>query len=100
MLRSLIRARHGYGTKTLWAVMVWNPRGRVERGSFAYRTGNWLIPEEHDGPAFTRRFGSWSSDFNLPIKEDLGLAVSEIFYDTPFYNASPFTIGFRNLLEV
>ncbi|MGY4558732.1 tyrosinase family protein [Bacillus thuringiensis] len=72
---------------------------RVESGQFAYKTGNWPIPEEHGGPALTRRFGSWSSNFNLPIKEDLDLAMNEIFYDTPPYNASPFTIGFRNRLE-
>ncbi|MEK5500464.1 tyrosinase family protein [Bacillus sp. FSL M8-0168] len=72
---------------------------RVESGPFAYKTGNWPIPEDHHGPALTRRFGSWLPNFNLPTKEDLDLAMGEIFYDTPPYNSSPFTIGFRNRLE-
>ncbi|MCI0458471.1 MAG: tyrosinase family protein [Gemmataceae bacterium] len=72
---------------------------QVGNGPFAYKTGNWPIPVEHDGPALTRRFGNWLPDFKLPTKEDLALAMGEIFYDTPHYNSSPFTLGFRNRLE-
>lgn len=72
---------------------------RVDNGPFAYKTGNWSIPIEHDGPALTRRFGSWLPNFNLPTKDDLNMAMSEVLYDTPPYNSSPFTTGFRNRLE-
>ncbi|CCF17084.1 tyrosinase [Brevibacillus laterosporus GI-9] len=73
---------------------------RVGSGPFAYKNGNWPIPEDHDGPALTRRFSSWSENFNLPTKDDLDLALlGEIYYDTPPFNPSPFTIGFRNRLE-
>jgi len=72
---------------------------RVGTGQFPYEKGNWPIPIEHDGPALTRRFGSWPRIATLPTREDLGLAMSETFYDTPPYSVSPFTIGFRNRIE-
>jgi len=70
---------------------------RVASGPFAYSKGNWPIPERHDGPALRRQFGVWTP--TLPTTEDLTLAMSETFYDTPNFNSSPFTIGFRNRLE-
>jgi tyrosinase len=70
---------------------------RVASGPFAFSKGNWPIPKGHDGPALRRQFGVWTS--TLPTTQDLTLAMSEIFYDTPNFNSSPFTIGFRNRLE-
>jgi tyrosinase len=70
---------------------------RVATGPFAYRTGNWPIPPENDGPALLRQFGNIVS--SLPTPDDLKLAMAEAFYDTPYYNSSPFTLGFRNRLE-
>jgi tyrosinase len=70
---------------------------RVATGPFAYSTGNWPIPPENDGPALQRQFGVIVP--NLPTPEDLNLAMNEAFYDTPYYNSSPFTLGFRNRLE-
>ncbi|HEX7997868.1 MAG TPA: tyrosinase family protein [Pyrinomonadaceae bacterium] len=70
---------------------------RVATGPFAYSTGNWPIPEGMDGPALRRRFGGTMP--TLPTKDDLALAMNEAFYDTPNYNSSPFTLGFRNRLE-
>jgi tyrosinase len=35
----------------------------------------------------------------LPTEDDLKLAMNEIFYDTPNYDQTPFTVGFRNRLE-
>lgn len=70
---------------------------QVTTGPFAYRTGNWTIPENHDGPALRRQFGGTLP--TLPTKEDLALAMAEIFYDTPPFNSNPFTIGFRNRIE-
>lgn len=72
---------------------------RVATGPFAYATGNWPIPEHMDGPALRRSFGKFPNISTLPTLEDLELAMREIFYDTPNYNSSPFTIGFRNRLE-
>ncbi len=70
---------------------------RVASGPFAFSKGNWPIPEGHDGPALLRQFGVWTP--TLPTTEDLTLALRETFYDTPNFNSSPFTIGFRNRLE-
>lgn len=70
---------------------------RVASGPFAFSKGNWPIPKGHDGPALRRQFGVWTP--TLPTTQDLTLAMSEIFYDTPNFNSSPFTIGFRNRLE-
>jgi tyrosinase len=36
---------------------------------------------------------------SLPTRDDIGLAMGEALYDTPDYNSSPFTLGFRNRLE-
>jgi len=70
---------------------------RVASGPFAFSKGNWPIPKGHDGPALRRQFGVWTP--TLPTTEDLTVAMGEIFYDTPNFNSSPFTIGFRNRLE-
>lgn len=70
---------------------------RVASGPFANSAGNWPIPPDHDGPALRRQFGQMLP--SLPTKEDLALALAERFYDTPSYNNSPFTLGFRNRLE-
>ena len=70
---------------------------RVASGPFAYSKGNWPIPEGHDGPALRRQFGVLTP--TLPTMEDLALAMGELFYDTPNFNSSPFTVGFRNRLE-
>lgn len=70
---------------------------RVASGPFAYRNGNWPIPVENDGPALLRQFGVILPD--LPTADDLKLAMNEAYYDTPYYNSSAFTLGFRNRLE-
>jgi tyrosinase len=70
---------------------------RVGNGPFAFKTGNWPIPKEHGGPALQRRFGFEVNP--LPAAEDVALALAETLYDTPNYNSSPFTTGFRNRLE-
>ena len=70
---------------------------RVGTGPFAFKNGNWPIPVGHDGPALRRQFGGTLP--TLPTKDDLALAMHEAYYDTPNYNSSPFTIGFRNRLE-
>lgn len=69
----------------------------VASGPFAFSKGDWPIPEGHDGPALRREFGIRIP--TLPTREDLALAMSEAFYDTPNFNSSPFTIGFRIRLE-
>jgi tyrosinase len=70
---------------------------RVASGPFAFSKGNWPIPKGHDGPALRRQFGVWTP--TLPTTEDLTVTMSETFYDTPNFNSSPFTLGFRNRLE-
>ncbi len=72
-------------------------RWRVGTGPFAFSTGNWPIPEHHDGPALLRQFGQMLP--TLPTEDDLKLAMNEGLYDTPHYNSSPFTTGFRNRIE-
>lgn len=93
------------GSAPVWGADLMGGNGveadgwRVGNGPFAFMNGNWPIPVAHDGPALTRRFGSWLPNFGLPTGEDLALAMAEIFYDTPPYSSSPFTLGFRNRLE-
>ena len=74
---------------------------RVQTGSFAHHTGHWAVPELLNnglpGPGLKRQFGRILP--SLPTEEDLNLVMDEIFYDTPNYDRSPFTIGFRNRLE-
>jgi len=76
---------------------------RVQDGPFAHATGKWAVPPYPDedpplpGPGLKRQFGRILP--SLPTEDDLALAMSEIFYDTPSYDRSPFTIGFRNRLE-
>jgi len=74
---------------------------RVQSGPFAHKNGKWPVPPYPDddlpGPGLKRAFGRILP--SLPTKEDLALAMAEIFYDTPNYDRSPFTIGFRNRLE-
>jgi tyrosinase len=76
---------------------VQNDSWRVGTGPFAYSGNNWPIPVNHGGPALIRRFGFTVP--TLPASEDVALAMSEAFYDTPPFNSSPFTVGFRNRLE-
>lgn len=74
---------------------------RVQRGPFSHISGNWAVPsipeEGLPGPGLKRQFGTLLP--SLPSEEDLGVAMAEAFYDTPNYDRSPFTIGFRNRLE-
>jgi tyrosinase len=70
---------------------------RVATGPFAFVNGRWPIPEAHDGPALRRQFGVMIN--SLPTDADLRLAAREILYDTPNYDSSPFTLGFRNRIE-
>ena len=74
---------------------------RVQSGPFAHKAGKWAVPplpeDDLPGPGLKRQFGQILP--SLPTEEDLKLAVAEVFYDTPNYDRSPFTIGFRNRLE-
>jgi tyrosinase len=74
---------------------------RVATGPFAYGNGNWNVPAYPEvglpGPGLKRFFGRTVP--TLPTKEDVALALAEPFYDTPNFNQSPFTTGFRNRLE-
>lgn len=74
---------------------------RVQSGPFANSAGQWTVPSLPDeglpGPGLKRQFGRLLP--TLPSEEDLGLAMAEAFYDTPNYDRSPFTVGFRNRLE-
>jgi tyrosinase len=74
---------------------------RVQAGPFAHSGGKWAVPSLPDeglpGPGLKRQFGQILP--SLPTEDDLKLAMSELFYDTPSYDRSPFTIGFRNRLE-
>jgi tyrosinase len=76
---------------------------RVQTGPFAYKNGGWPVPSYPDddlpGPGLKRQFGNIPTIRNLPTQADLTLALAEIFYDTPPYDRSPFTVGFRNRLE-
>lgn len=76
-----------------------NDGWRVASGPFAFNSGNWPIPMAMDGPALTRRFGSFPNVGNLPTTQDLNMALNETFYDTPPFNSGPFCLGFRNRLE-
>jgi tyrosinase len=74
---------------------------RVATGPFAYKNGNWAVPpypeEDLPGPGLKRQFAQVVP--TLPTPEDLSLTMREALYDTPNYNSSPFTVGFRNRLE-
>jgi tyrosinase len=75
---------------------------RVATGPFAHQNSDWPVPDYSEeglpgGPGLKRSFGRFSP--TLPTGEDLQLALREGFYDTPPYNPSPFTIGFRNRIE-
>lgn len=74
---------------------------RVQKGPFAHRAGQWPVPalpeEDLPGPGLKRQFGQILP--SLPTEEDLKLAMAEVFYDTPTFDRSPFTIGFRNRIE-
>ncbi|SFQ16705.1 tyrosinase [Nitrosomonas cryotolerans] len=78
-----------------------NDHWRVADGPFAHSNGNWPVPAypEQGYPelGLKRQFGINAN--SLPDNEDLSLALRESFYDTPPYNSSPFTLGFRNRLE-
>ena len=77
---------------------------RVATGPFAERNGNWAVPSYPNeipplpGTGLKRRFGSAVP--TLPTLGDVAMAVDEeVFYDTPPYDCSPFTVGFRNRIE-
>lgn len=75
---------------------------RVATGPFAHRNGNWAVPSyPHDhlpGPGLKRFFGRVVP--TLPTAQDVATALEEeVFYDTPPYDCSPFTVGFRNRIE-
>jgi tyrosinase len=80
---------------------VENDHWRVADGPFAYSKGNWPVPaypeEGYPEPGLKRQFGVYTD--SLPNNDDLLLALRESLYDTPPYNSSPFTLGFRNRLE-
>lgn len=79
----------------------------VETGSFAYSTGNWELVQDHTNPQSRKELQRTLGRFkagnitidSLPNEFDLALALSERYYDTPLWNSSPFTIGFRNRIE-
>lgn len=74
---------------------------RVQDGAFAHRNGDWPVPayaeDDLPGPGLKRQFAELLP--TLPTEDDLNLAMREIFYDTPNYDQTPFTVGFRNRLE-
>lgn len=74
---------------------------RVATGPLAHQNGKWPVPDYSadglPGPGLKRSFGRFIA--TLPSPADLLLALREGFYDTPPYNPSPFTIGFRNRIE-
>jgi tyrosinase len=76
---------------------------RVQTGKFAHKSGNWPVPpypeDDLPGPGLKRSFGQIVPLDSLPTEGDLRLAMTEIFYDSPNYDRSPFTIGFRNRIE-
>jgi tyrosinase len=92
---------------TIWASDFMGGNGiesdewRIQSGPFAHAAGNWPVPPYPDdglpGPGLKRQFGRILP--TLPTEDDLKLAFAEFFYDTPSYERSPFTIGFRNRLE-
>ncbi|RQP21844.1 tyrosinase family protein [Albitalea terrae] len=94
-------------TSPLWADTFMGGNGeegdqwRVQRGPFAESSGKWPVPSLPDdglpGTGLKRQFGRMLP--SLPTEEDLALAMAEVFYDTPNYERSPFTIGFRNRIE-
>jgi tyrosinase len=80
---------------------------RVQTGSFSHSLGKWSVPsypdDELPGPGLKRQFGRILP--TLPTAEDLGLAMAEIFYDTPNTIAVRLqlvfviNVGFRNQIE-
>lgn len=74
---------------------------RVATGAFAQAHGKWSVPDYSEeglpGLGLKRQFGV--SIPTLPTPDDLKLAMNEAFYDTPPYNPTPFTVGFRNRIE-
>lgn len=74
---------------------------RVQDGPFAYKYGNWDVPPYPDeglpGPGLKRDFGVLVN--SLPTPGDLQRTMAERIYDTPGYDSSPFTLGFRNRAE-
>ena len=70
-------------------------------GPFAHSAGKWEVPslpeDRLPGPGLKRQFGTILP--TLPTEEDVESALLEAFYDTPNYDRSPFTVGFRNRLE-
>lgn len=75
---------------------------KVTSGPFAHDKGNWAVSVDPDnfGPALLRQFRQTDPNVQtLPNIDDVGRAIREQFYDTPQWNSSPFTLGFRNRLE-
>lgn len=80
---------------------VEDDKWRVATGPFAYAKGKWPVPAYPDDGlpelGLKRTFGQVVP--TLPTADDVQLALREPFYDTPSFNQSPFTVGFRNRLE-
>lgn len=70
---------------------------RVKTGPFAYEKGNWPIRTDLNGPALQRQLGQIYA--KLPTLAHVQNALRQIYYDTPPWDSSPFTRGFRNLAE-
>ncbi len=78
-----------------------NDHDRVKTGPFAYQNGKWPVPAYPENgetePGLKRQFGQRVT--SLPTPADLAMAMREWLYDTPPYDAGPYTRGFRNRLE-
>jgi len=94
-------------TSPLWGADFMGGNGletdqwRVQDGALAHKAGNWPVPpypnDDLPGPGLKRQFAKMLP--TLPTEDDLKLAMAEIFYDTPNYDQTPFTVGFRNRIE-
>lgn len=74
-----------------------NDDDRVQSGPFAYGNGNWPLRVDLNGPALQRHFGRFTP--KLPTSAHVQNGLREIYYDTPPYDRSPVTRGFRNYIE-
>lgn len=98
------------GKSPLWADDFMGGTGvregdfEVTSGPFAFKSGNWTIPKELDGPKLRRGFGEFTDPVGaaiktLPTKDDVKLLFEEVVCDAPPWNSAASTIGFRNRLE-
>jgi len=70
---------------------------RVQTGPFAFANGDWPLRADLDGPALRRHFARFTP--TLPSAAHVQNGLRQIYYDTPPFDRSPFTRGFRNYLE-